>query len=295
MKHSLYISLALVVLESITAPLIIMATANAAPDRLVPTTNVTANDVSQVLQTDTNQVNQTVPAEATNSGYVAASAGASVTIPDSSSSTVTMAQPGLPTIGVGLPEDGTTSSAQTTTNGLVAYRGTNGAANAVAATAEGMQLLTVIVSPSAPTIYNYPVSVPQGGSLQLNVDGSVMVLDNTSQPVAYIATPWAHDANGKPITTWFSIDGTTLVQHIDHTVAGVAYPVVADPSVWKVIECTAAVGTLAVLTWVGVQDVRDLGGVAAVAKLLLSGGATASRILATFGYISGITAVKDAC
>jgi hypothetical protein len=294
MKRPLYISLALVVLESITGPLIIMATAHAAPAQLAPTTNVTANDVSQVLGSAPS-LSQTVPAEAAHGGFAAATAGTNVTIPGNSGSNVTMAQPGLPTISVGLPNNGGASSAQAAASGLVAYRGTDGAANAVAATAEGMQLLTVIASAAAPTTYNYPISVPHGGSLQLQSDGSVMVLGSTGTPIAYVAAPWAHDANGKSITTWFSISGTTLVQHVAHNVAGVAYPVVADPSFWKVVECSAAIGTLAVLTWMGAQDVRDLGGIAAVARLLLAGGASASRILATLGYISGITAVKDAC
>jgi hypothetical protein len=38
------------------------------------------------------------------------------------------------------------------------------------------------------------------------------------------------DANGKDVATHYEVDGTELVQVVNHTRAGVAYPVVADPT-----------------------------------------------------------------
>ncbi len=41
--------------------------------------------------------------------------------------------------------------------------------------------------------------------------------------------PWAKDAEGKELKTWFTTDGLTLTQHVEHNVKGVVYPVTADP------------------------------------------------------------------
>ena len=56
-----------------------------------------------------------------------------------------------------------------------------------------------------------------------------MVLDKHGKLIATIATPWATDATGKAITSYFTTDGQTLTQHIEHNVPGVVYPVTADP------------------------------------------------------------------
>ncbi len=45
--------------------------------------------------------------------------------------------------------------------------------------------------------------------------------------LATVAAPWAYDARGVPVPTNYRIEGTTIVQTVDHR--GVAYPVVADP------------------------------------------------------------------
>lgn len=46
----------------------------------------------------------------------------------------------------------------------------------------------------------------------------------------HAAAPWAFDANGTPVPTHYEVQGSTLVQVVDHTGAGIAYPVVADPT-----------------------------------------------------------------
>ena len=43
-----------------------------------------------------------------------------------------------------------------------------------------------------------------------------------------MTVPWAFDATGAAVTTWFEIDGTSIVQHVAHD-SSVTYPVVADP------------------------------------------------------------------
>jgi hypothetical protein len=46
-------------------------------------------------------------------------------------------------------------------------------------------------------------------------------------PVGYFDRPWALAANGLPIPTSYRIEGSTIVQVVEHL--GAEYPVVADP------------------------------------------------------------------
>ncbi|MGO4300210.1 DUF4258 domain-containing protein [Leifsonia sp. RAF41] len=59
-------------------------------------------------------------------------------------------------------------------------------------------------------------------------DGGVALRDADGNLTSTIAPPWAVDATGSPVDTYFSIDGNTITQHLRPTSATV-YPVVADP------------------------------------------------------------------
>jgi hypothetical protein len=97
-----------------------------------------------------------------------------------------------------------------------------------------------IAGPGSPNQFRFPVSLDSGSSLQLRDDGSVTVssevsyLDETGDATtrtlvtSTIAPAWAVDADGKAVPTRYSLEGDTLVQHVDLT-ATTAFPVVADP------------------------------------------------------------------
>lgn len=53
--------------------------------------------------------------------------------------------------------------------------------------------------------------------------------DGTASTQATISAPWATDAMGRSLTTSYTLNGTTLTQHIDTT--GAVSPVVADPKI----------------------------------------------------------------
>lgn len=92
--------------------------------------------------------------------------------------------------------------------------------------ANGARALVRITGPDAPVDYRFPL---EGASrLEQLPDGSVLVHDLTGEPSVTIKAPWAKDANGTAVSTSYSVEGTTLVQHVAHQ--GAAYPVVADPS-----------------------------------------------------------------
>jgi len=122
-----------------------------------------------------------------------------------------------------------TTSAETGTSGALVY-GTDSSYD-YAFTGPGHALnagYAVINDASAPTEYRFDVAV-DGTPAQLEiVDGSVAVQDATGATVNTINPAWALDANGASVSTSYSVEGGTLVQHVEH--AGAAYPVVADPS-----------------------------------------------------------------
>jgi hypothetical protein len=91
----------------------------------------------------------------------------------------------------------------------------------------GMQVLMVIDGPDAPTEYRFGMTVPAGAVLLPSTDGGAVVVDAEGVVVAAVAPAWAVDANGQTVPTHYRIDGTTLIQVIDHH--GAAYPVVGDP------------------------------------------------------------------
>lgn len=65
----------------------------------------------------------------------------------------------------------------------------------------------------------------------VQADGSVLLAAAAPEVrlEAMIAPPWAKDANGASLPTWYEVDstGTRLTQHVN--TAGAAYPIAADP------------------------------------------------------------------
>lgn len=92
-----------------------------------------------------------------------------------------------------------------------------------------VQVNTVIASSAAPSTYRYDIAVAGGGSLTLDDDGAVSIIDAAGDWAGGVAPAWAVDANGATVPTNYSIDGKTLIQTIDLSNPDIAYPVVADP------------------------------------------------------------------
>lgn len=190
--------------------------------------------------TTTSEVSAALDKADAKDNTLVATAMPSTTDSDSAAQTATVGIPADPTTGVkftakdgkvltiGLPNAKQSGKGQKTHKGVVAYSGRDGSANAVVPTVGGVQFLTTIENRRAPSHYTYPVNVPDGGSIELVGRGAI-VYDAERNPVALVAAPWAKDANGQGVSTYFTVDGTALTQHVRHKVRGVAYPVVADP------------------------------------------------------------------
>ncbi|HEU5187247.1 MAG TPA: hypothetical protein VFT87_01965, partial [Candidatus Saccharimonadales bacterium] len=211
---------------------------------------VTSTETKEALQ-DVHGIlgssDQIVAKTDADSAVVANVAGSTVDIPKDPEQGVTFGAEAGTKIEIDLPSAENAGTAKTVANGVVAYDSGNGSANAVQATEDGgVRMLTVIDNPNAPTTYDYKVTVPNGGKIELTEDGGAIVLDRNDQPISTINTPWAKDANEMPIKTWFTTDGQTLTQHVQHNVPGVVYPVTADPwwknRFWSYVGCITGVG-----------------------------------------------------
>lgn len=245
-----------------TAPLAVMAL-DATSDT---NTNVSTSETTQALANTPGVLSssdQTATTSDGDSAIKAATAGATVDIPKDPSAGVTLknSDESQPAIQVSLPNADRAKDATPVANGTVAYEGENGSANAVQAPEEGgVRLLTVIDSPSAPTTYDYKVTVPGGGHIELSDDGGAIVKDSNGEIAAAVQAPWAKDATDKAIPTYFTTDGQTLTQHVEHNQPGVVYPVTADP--WFLPALIAVAQTAAIgcavnvaqnLIWQGAQ------------------------------------------
>ncbi|MCV7256907.1 hypothetical protein H7J86_32505 [Mycobacterium hackensackense] len=101
---------------------------------------------------------------------------------------------------------------------------------------DGDQTLVTLTDPSSPTRYNFDASqvVPDGGSLQVNPDQTVSILDASGTATGDgFSAPWARDATGAAQPTQFTAQGTTLTQTITPRPDAV-YPITADPDGIKV-------------------------------------------------------------
>ncbi|HSE60977.1 MAG TPA: hypothetical protein VLA88_01625 [Candidatus Saccharimonadales bacterium] len=206
--------------------------------------------------TTTTEVTAALDKADAKNGALVATAAPSTTDGDSAAQTAAVDIPADPTKGIKLTDGGQTitiglpnasqgGKGAKNNKGVVAYSGRDGSANAVVpADNGGVQFLTTIESKKAPTKYDYPVTLPRGGKIVL-LDGGAgaIVYDAQNQPLVAVAAPWAKDANGKDVKTYFTTNGKKLTQHVAHKAQGVAYPLVADPfwipawAVAQIIRC----------------------------------------------------------
>lgn len=86
--------------------------------------------------------------------------------------------------------------------------------------------------------------MPDDVTVHTGEDGSLLFLDAAGEEAGFISMPWAIDSDGKEVPTSYSVEGTTLVQTVDHE--GASYPVLADPSWWERAAGWASVAAAAV-------------------------------------------------
>ncbi len=207
-------------------------------------------------------------------GFISSIAGDVVTIPEDPAAGIELDLGAAGEIGLGLPGGSSAQDAVPVDGGTVSYDHANPDVTlaAEAPLAGGVRALIVIDGDLAPTEYVFPLELPDGASLEPSDGGSVDIVDEAGSTIAFVAPPWAVDANGRPLTTSFEVRGDTLVQHVDHR--GAAYPVVADP--WVQGDCGWATCTIR-FDRAATRNARDAGWLVAAAAgaCAVVGGVTA--------------------
>lgn len=100
--------------------------------------------------------------------------------------------------------------------------------------AAAARTLITIESREVDPLFQFTPEVPEGGSLNMDSEtGSVIAYDGDGNISSIIAPPWAYDAEGAEVPTWFEVEDGHVYQYVDHLSRQFAYPIVADP-VWFV-------------------------------------------------------------
>lgn len=137
---------------------------------------------------------------------------------------------GLPTdLAVTLPT-GDLQDARVADDGAIVYRSDQGAHVVATLLDDGVRVHTVIASVNAQHSFTY--RAPDGYVSTVFDDGSAAFVPADLQGGSFLAidAPWATDANGTPVDTWYAADGDSLIQVVNDT-ADIVYPVVADPQI----------------------------------------------------------------
>lgn len=136
-------------------------------------------------------------------------------------------------ISVALPGADSLDRGVVAGDGTVVFQGASEATVAVQALTDGrLRVQTVLASAAAPTAYTYTV----GGDVDLlpRPDGGIdlVVSDQALQAtvvVGEVAAPWATDAAGNAVATYYTVEGANITQHVTVT-PNTVFPVTADPT-----------------------------------------------------------------
>lgn len=62
------------------------------------------------------------------------------------------------------------------------------------------------------------------------IDGSILIYNKSGETLAALDIPWAKDANGKDVETYYQINENNTVKQVIKVTDEVVYPIVADPT-----------------------------------------------------------------
>lgn len=208
---------------------------------------------------------------------------------------------GGPAVEIGLPTIGA-DGASITPEGVSVFQGADDNSLAVhAVEGGGVQAILTLMSVDAPTTYEFDLGVPPGGRIEKLDSGGVAVFDADGTFVGELSPPWAVDAGGQVIETWFDITEGGVSQTIV-TSPSTAFPVIADPcwscwasTAWKVTKCAAAItiAVVSVATFAG--WVKKVGGATKAAKILIGATSARAKAIGVAGAVTGLDAVISAC
>ncbi|MEC0033315.1 hypothetical protein P4L29_02505 [Bacillus cereus] len=219
-------------------------------------------------------------------------------------------------IHISLPELNSSEVIQTN-NGTLIYQDKNKPTDlALQTTKDGIRSLIKIKNQFAPKEYKFGIDIPNGGKLVTSADylgkeydtGEVFIVDSENIIQSVFMPAWAKDANGKPVSTHYKVDGNTLIQVVEFD-KNTAFPVIADPDWVKIGKCSGALAAFVGGNLVAVSKlikikkyINTLGGFGEAAKLLVQASTWEERmrvggqaLVGLAGELTGATGVWAAC
>ena len=143
---------------------------------------------------------------------------------------------------------------------------------------EGVRTLITINESTASKEYTFAYDLPEGYSLINENDydtGEVYIVNKDNVIDTVIDAAWAVDANGNDVDTYYVVNENILTQVVNFD-EKTTFPVIADPSAWKIAKCAAAIGLIVAGTVIAaakvakvVKYIKTLGGVKKAAKLVV--------------------------
>lgn len=223
-------------------------------------------------------------------------------------------------ISIKLPNEAVGSDSNITKNGTVIYKNEEQPVSFAVQpinnnSFEGVRTLINIKNNTAPKEYSFTFDLDEGSKLISDSEylgeefssGEIFIVNSENIIVGVIDKPWAYDANGEAVETYYRIDNTNTLTQVVNFTNNNAFPIVADPSAWQVTKCVAAI------TWVIGSTVfaaakilrikkyiAALGGIKSAATLLMGATTAAERLeiggsalMNLASEILGIAAVQD--
>ena len=158
---------------------------------------------------------------------------------------------------------------------------------------EGVRTLITINESTASKEYTFAYDLPEGYSLITAKDyycdiidneavnendydtGEVYIVNKDNVIDTVIDAAWAVYAIGNDVDTYYVVNENILTQVVNFD-EKTTFPVIADPSAWKIAKCAAAIGLIVAGTVIAaakvakvVKYIKTLGGVKKAAKLVV--------------------------
>ncbi|KFM99601.1 hypothetical protein [Bacillus clarus] len=266
--------------------------------------NTGVNDILKAFESDRNNIT------------IAKNSSGIVKVPSSLDSNPITIENNNESLRISLPKLNSKNAIKTE-NGTIIYQDPNEPADlAVQTTKDGVRSLIKIKDASAPNEYKFIVNIPNGGKLITSAEymgeeydtGEIFIVDSENMIQSVFSPAWAKDANGKPISTHYKLEGNNLIQVVDFN-ENTAFPVIADPDWVKIGKCSGALvafvggNLIAVSKLIKIKKyINALGGFSQTAKLLVGATTWEERmrvggqaLVGLAAELTGATGVWAAC
>ena len=173
---------------------------------------------------------------------------------------------------------------------------------------------------NASKLFNFKFNLNPGESLVTARDylgeefdtGEAFVVDENNIIRQIIDKPWAFDAEGNKIPTYFNVTENILTQTVDHS-CNDSFPITADPNAWQITMCVAQISQVLLTTLLPIgkvlqikRSIKIVGGLSVFAQLLIGiamGAADKLAVAMAFGpmvldailTLTGIGGIIQSC